>query len=831
MFSSGTSLDIKHVTKSLEPIWRKYGFRENKQAGDLSDIKKILVLRLDEIGDMVLTSAFIRELRRNFPQAAITLVVKPEVYNLVELCSCVDNIHTFEWQVTKRRTEDRYETMIELCRKELWAEQFDLCIIPRYDHDMYHATLLAYLSGANIRVAYTEQTTPLKAQRNKGFDLLMTDIVLGSGVRHEVERSLDVLRHLGCTVEDSSLTIWTDEQDHHLASQALAGNKGLTIALSPGKEDNVRAWPLHRYIEVATHLVRKYNANILILGSHAEAEAGSKLKGALPQHVMDFSGKTTLRQTAALLKKCHLYIGRDTGVMHMAAAVGTPVVEICCHARSADPNYMYSPRRFGPWGVPSIILQPETPVAPCQKGCHYSEPHCILQITAEQVKTAVDSMLPNQSAVTPGGQVSSAYSPQVVVPKVKHNGGNNMRALFIHPNFPAQFLNLAPALGKNPDNQVVFLTNRREGNLPGVQKAYYAKAREVAPQTHNYVRPLEDAVLQGQAACRTAIQLKQQGFIPDVIYAHSGWGPGMFMKEVFPQAAVVNYFEWFYHSHGTDADFDPLEPLSLDGECRIRTKNAPIMIDACTCDRGVSPTYYQRSQFPPELQQKISVLHDGVNSDFFQPKADTKLVLPNINLDLSDVEEIVTYVGRGMEPYRGFPQFMEAVDILLKRRPKCHVVIVGADRVAYGKALPDGKTYKELMLEKFDIDLMRVHFTGLLPYNQYRQVLQASSVHVYLTRPFVLSWSMLEAMSAGCLLVASDTAPVKEVIKDGENGLLADFFSPAQIAARVEEALTNPDRMAGIRQRARQTILDNYALSKLLPQQIALLQQVIEQKR
>ncbi|MBP2628369.1 MAG: glycosyltransferase, partial [Firmicutes bacterium] len=340
-------------------------------------------------------------------------------------------------------------------------------------------------------------------------------------------------------------------------------------------------------------------------------------------------------------------------------------------------------------------------------GCHYSEPHCILQITAEQVKTAVDSMLPNQSAVTPGGQVSSAYSPQVVVPKVKHNGGNNMRALFIHPNFPAQFLNLAPALGKNPDNQVVFLT----------------------------------------------------------------------------------------------------------------------------CDRGVSPTYYQRSQFPPELQQKISVLHDGVNSDFFQPKADTKLVLPNINLDLSDVEEIVTYVGRGMEPYRGFPQFMEAVDILLKRRPKCHVVIVGADRVAYGKALPDGKTYKELMLEKFDIDLMRVHFTGLLPYNQYRQVLQASSVHVYLTRPFVLSWSMLEAMSAGCLLVASDTAPVKEVIKDGENGLLADFFSPAQIAARVEEALTNPDRMAGIRQRARQTILDNYALSKLLPQQIALLQQVIEQKR
>jgi len=803
---------------TLEPIWEKYGFRKDKQLVKPSDIKQILILRLDEIGDVVLTSAFLREVRRNFPQAKITLVVKPEIYNLVELCHHVDHVDTFDGRVHQQHAVDGHKIMVAFCDEKLWSEQFELCIIPRYDHDMYRATLLAYLSGASIRVAYTEQTTPYKVHRNKGLDLLLTHVVPGSGVLHEVERNLAILGYLGCIVEDRSLEVWTDTCDEQFAAQALADNKELRIALSPGKADNARAWPIQRYIDVARYLITGYNARVLIFGSAAEAQVGQRLKEAFPQQVVDFSGRTTLRQTAALLKQCHLYIGRDTGVMHMATAVGTPVVEICCHARSADPGYMYSPRRFGPWGVPAVIVQPEVVLPPCREGCRHSQPHCILQVTVDQVKVAVASMLPQPSV-------------QLRVPKVKHIGGNNMRILLIHPNFPAQFLNLAPALAKNPANQVVFLTNRREGALPGVHKVYYAKSREAAPQTHNYVRPLEDAVLQGQAACRTAIELKKQGFVPDVIYAHSGWGPGMFMKEIFPQAAVINYFEWFYHSRGTDADFDPAEPLSLDGECRIRAKNAPILIDACSCDRGVSPTYYQRSQFPLELQAKISVLHDGVNSDFFQPKPDAKLVLPNSNLDLSQIKEIVTYVGRGMEPYRGFPQFMEAIAILLKRRPNCHVVIVGADRVAYGKALPDGKTYKQLMLEKLDIDLMRVHFTGLLPYQQYRQVLQASSAHVYLTRPFVLSWSMLEAMSAGCLLVASDTAPVKEVITDGENGLLVDFFSPIQIAARIEEALTNPDRMAGIRQRARQTILDHYALNQLLPQQIALLQQVIAQKR
>lgn len=402
-----------------------------------------------------------------------------------------------------------------------------------------------------------------------------------------------------------------------------------------------------------------------------------------------------------------------------------------------------------------------------------------------------------------------------------------MRVLFLHPNFPAQFRHLAVALVQDSNHQVVFGTARREGSLPGVYKAVYTPSREAHPQTHHYVRTLENAVLQGQAVYRLAEQLKAQGFIPDVVYGHSGWGPTLFIRDVFPKAKLLCYFEWFYHAHGSDADFDPADPITADDEARIRLKNSPILIDLYSCDRGLSPTFWQRQQFPPEYQNKITVCHDGVDTEFFQPQPGRQLVLPRLNLDLSQVPEIVTYVARGMEPYRGFPQFIESVALLQQRRPQCHVVIVGENRVAYGKSLPDGKTYKDFMLEKVPLDLDRVHFTGLLPYPEYLQVLQSSTVHIYLTRPFVLSWSMLEALSAGCLVVASRTAPVTEVIEDGVNGLLVDFFSPQEIADRVEEVLNHPTQMTAIRVKARETIQERYNLAQLLPQHLEWIQSTV----
>jgi glycosyltransferase involved in cell wall biosynthesis len=392
-----------------------------------------------------------------------------------------------------------------------------------------------------------------------------------------------------------------------------------------------------------------------------------------------------------------------------------------------------------------------------------------------------------------------------------------VKILFLHSNFPAQFRHLAATLSQDRSNRVVFATARKEGEMPGVYKVFYTQSRKPHKETHHYVKPLEDAVLQGQAVYRELEKLKKDGFMPDVVYGHSGWGTTLFIKDIFPQTKLLCYFEWFYRDRGSDVGFDPAEPVTPDDRLRIRMKNTPILTDLYSCDAGLCPTAWQMQQFPPEFQGKIKVLHDGIDTRYFSPQQNAKLVLPEIGLDLSSAKEIVTYVSRGFEPYRGFPQFMETVSLLQKRRKDCHVVVVGEDRVAYGKRLPDGKTYKQLMLEKYDFDLSRLHFTGRLPYAQYLHVLRVSSAHIYLTRPFVLSWSMLEAMSTGCVIVASGTQPVTEVIQDGVNGVLVDFFNPYEIADSVEHVLDNQDKMRSIRSKARETILEKYGLAKLLP--------------
>lgn len=395
-----------------------------------------------------------------------------------------------------------------------------------------------------------------------------------------------------------------------------------------------------------------------------------------------------------------------------------------------------------------------------------------------------------------------------------------MKILFLHSNFPAQFRHLASAFARDNHNHVVFGTARKEGQIPGVRKFIYEPSRKPHRETHHYVKPLENAVLQGQAVYRSLDKLKADGFVPDVVYGHSGWGPTLFVKDIFPKAKLLCYFEWFYRDKGSDVDFDPAEPVTPDDRLRIRMKNAPILTDLYSCDAGLCPTLWQRNQFPTEYHNKLKVLHDGIDTQYFSPQKDEKLILPTIGLDLSEAKEIVTYVSRGMEPYRGFPQFMESVSLLQKRRKKCHVVVVGEDRVAYGRQLPNGKTFKQLMLEKLDLDLTRLHFTGRLPYPQYLQVLRASSVHVYLTRPFVLSWSMLEAMSTGCLIIASNTPPVTEVVHDGVNGIFVDFFSPQDIAEKVGNVLDNPERTEKLRINARKTILEKYSLSDLLPEHL-----------
>lgn len=404
-----------------------------------------------------------------------------------------------------------------------------------------------------------------------------------------------------------------------------------------------------------------------------------------------------------------------------------------------------------------------------------------------------------------------------------------MRVLFLHNNFPAQYRHVAAALAADPANQVVFLTQRQEGAMPGIRKRHYRPGREASSQAHHYLRGTEAAVLNGQAVWRACRDLSREGFVPDIVCSHSGWGNGLYIKDIFPNARHLSYFEWYYHGRGSDADFLKDPPLGADDLCRLRTRNASILMDLAHCDWGLSPTRFQVSRFPPVFRAKMSVLHDGIDVDFFVPAADARAKLAALRipgLPTGPETELLTYATRGMEPYRGFPQFMRAAARLLAERPRLHAVVVGEDRVAYGRPLPPGQSWRRRMMEELRIDPARIHFTGLLPYPDYLTVLQASDVHVYLTVPFVLSWSLLEAMSAGCLIVASNTPPVRELIVDDREGLLTEFFDIEAMAARIAGALERTDRGEPLRRAARSRIQRNYALRDLLPRHLDLIRQV-----
>ena len=402
---------------------------------------------------------------------------------------------------------------------------------------------------------------------------------------------------------------------------------------------------------------------------------------------------------------------------------------------------------------------------------------------------------------------------------------DTMKVLFIHPNFPAQFRFLAAALGANPDNHVIYVTQnpRPEWHINGVAKAVFT-ADDKTVSDKPLSQALKTPLAMGEAVLNLCRKLKKSGFEPDVVYGHSGWGSSWFVKDVFPEARHLSYLEWYYNPDGADMRFDRRQPLTPERAANLRIKNTPILNDLTVCDLGVTPTKWQRDQFPELFHHKIVQLFDGVDTDVFKPNPEAKLKLPG--LDLSDAPRIITYASRGMEPYRGFPQFMEALPYILAADTECHVVIVASERVCYGPPLAFGQSYKKLMLEKIRLsqsDRERVHFVGALPYGPYRQVLQASDVHIYLTRPFVLSWSMIEAMACGCLVVASDTEPVREVIIDGVNGFLVDFFTPTAIAERVLGVLNYPSFMTQIRANARQTILERYALKKVLPKHLEII--------
>ena len=397
-----------------------------------------------------------------------------------------------------------------------------------------------------------------------------------------------------------------------------------------------------------------------------------------------------------------------------------------------------------------------------------------------------------------------------------------MRVLFVHRRFPAQYGRLVRALAADAANQVVFVASEGPVDVGWITVRRYRRRRAPAPATHHYLKPFEEAVLDGQAVYRVCAELRREGFVPDVIAAHCGWGVMLYLKEAFPEASLLGYFEWYYRARGADVGFLESGDPGPDEACRIRTLNAPLVMGLVDCDRGITPTDFQRRQIPQPLREKVTVLHDGIDTTLFAPSPSERREIGGV--DLGKATRIVTYATRGMEPYRGFPQFMQAAALLLEHDPLLHIVIAGTDTVHYSRRLP-GETYKERALAELPrLDRSRLHFVGRLARDDYLRLLRLSDAHVYLTVPFVLSWSLLEAMATGCLVVASDTEPVREVVTEGRNGLLVDLRSPEAIAAVVRKALSLGRDGEELRVAARRTIVSRFALADLLPRHIRLLQ-------
>ena len=370
-----------------------------------------------------------------------------------------------------------------------------------------------------------------------------------------------------------------------------------------------------------------------------------------------------------------------------------------------------------------------------------------------------------------------------------------MRILFSHNNYPAQFRRLAPAL-VDEGHDVVFMAQNREWHAPppdGVKLKLYTTHRHGGGEAlHPYLRRFESCVLQGQAVYRACEQLKQEGWEPDTVVNHVGFGNGLYLSDAFPKARRIGLFEWYYNSCGADVDFLRRGPLEPDRALRLRTWNAQTLLEIADCDYGVVPTEWQLDQFPSHLRSRLCLIHEGIDVETIGSLKTSPRKKPSCLPSDSEVE-VLTYVSRGFEEYRGFPQAMEAIALLQARRPKLHVLIVGSDVVAYGGSRSDGRSWGDWAKQDIALDPHRTHWLGALQTKDYHDVLAISDVHLYLTVPFVLSWSLLEAMAAGCALVCSDTAPVKEVLENNVSALLVDFFSPQAQADAIARLLDDPE--------------------------------------
>jgi glycosyltransferase involved in cell wall biosynthesis len=399
------------------------------------------------------------------------------------------------------------------------------------------------------------------------------------------------------------------------------------------------------------------------------------------------------------------------------------------------------------------------------------------------------------------------------------------RFLFIHQNFPGQFGNLARELARLGHEVVALGIHTRD--VPGVRCLRYGPKPPARPSDVAAARDFESKVVRGLACAQAMDQLKREGFVPDSIVAHPGWGEALFCKDIWPAVRLLIFAEFYYSTAGTDYAFDPeFTHDDTAARARLRLKNSVLLHALSAADGGYAPTHWQQRQIPPEYRARFDVIFDGIDTGRVapNPRADVRLGRDGLTLRAGD--EVLTFVNRNLEPYRGFHVFMRALPEILRRRPQAHALIIGRDDVSYGSKPADGRSWRQVMLAEVGaaLPLDRVHFVGALPYADYLRVLQVSRCHVYLTYPFVLSWSCLEAMSAGCLVVGSRTAPVEEVIEHGANGLLVDFFDVPGWVDQVTTALARPQAHRALTAQARRSVVERYDLrAHCLPRQVALM--------
>ena len=409
-----------------------------------------------------------------------------------------------------------------------------------------------------------------------------------------------------------------------------------------------------------------------------------------------------------------------------------------------------------------------------------------------------------------------------------------MKILFIHQNFPAQFRHFSTYLAKKGCHELLAFKQPPSAKFDGVGVAAYKYLHKTEKNTHPLLKDMEAKVLRGEAVAEAARRLKEKGYTPDVIVAHPGWGEVLFIKDVWPEVKLICYFEYYYSSIGQDFDFDPEFPTSSVPElARLRLKNTVMQHALEVADAGWSPTKWQQSTHPKWAHKKINIIHEGVDTDYFKPDAKASFKIANKNITLTSKDEVITFAARGLEPVRGFHVFMRALPELLAQRPNAHVVIMGHEKTSYGLEPEGSPSWLEKMLVEVgaDIDPNRVHIVGFLSKDLYRAVLQVSKAHVYLTYPFILSWSLLEAMSTGAPVVASNTTPVKEFIKDGKTGILFDFFDRSDlINAVIRQLDQKQSQIDKISAAARAVVINDFQQEACVEQLFKLIESVVDSK-